>query len=393
MSVGLVIVAGGASARMGGAKKEYEPLPDRMSGTWMPVLCHAIKAFLDPRRVDAVSVVVPEGDEDFVRRLCRPIEHLFLGIPHRIVAGGATRQESTYKGLLALKECRHEFVMIHDGARPFPSARIIEEVLAAAREHGAAIPAAPLIETVKEASGGFVTGHPARESLASAQTPQCFRYASLLEAHAAAATDGARARTDDAELYAEKGWRVALVPSDTSNIKITYPEDLAHLRGAARSVRIGSGWDLHRLVAGRPLILGGVRIEAERGEEGHSDGDVLCHAVIDALLGAACMGDIGAHFPPKDPEWKGADSLGLLRRVSSMIREAGFMPLNVDATVVLEAPRLRPYADDIRASLAGALGVSSNMVSVKAKSAEGLGPIGAGEAIEAYASVLVEARA
>jgi 2-C-methyl-D-erythritol 4-phosphate cytidylyltransferase/2-C-methyl-D-erythritol 2,4-cyclodiphosphate synthase len=375
---------------MGGVKKEYEPLPSRGEGPWMPVLCHAIKAFLDPLAVDAVAVVVPSGDEDFAERLCRPIGALLQAVPCRFVGGGATRQESTYKGLMALEPYGPTLVMVHDGARPFPGARLIAEVLASARAHGAAIPAAPLVETVKAAQGGFVAGHPAREGLASAQTPQCFPYRALLGAHAAAATGRARAFTDDAELYAETGGKIAIVPSDALNVKITFAEDLARLRGASRPLRIGSGWDLHRLVEGRPLMIGGLRIESERGEDGHSDGDALCHALIDALLGAACMADIGAHFPPGEPEWRGADSLALLRRVAAMLRDAGFVPVNVDCTVVLESPRLRPHIDTIRESLAGALGIAPGAVSVKAKSAEGLGPVGLGEAIEAYASALVE---
>jgi 2-C-methyl-D-erythritol 4-phosphate cytidylyltransferase/2-C-methyl-D-erythritol 2,4-cyclodiphosphate synthase len=303
-------------------------------------------------------------------------------------------------------------IVIHDAARPFASADLIARTIAAAAQSGAAVAAVQSRDTVKlagdEAEGArLIVETLPRQSIYLAQTPQAFRRDVLLRAFEAGVRDGLHA-TDEAALVELAGLPVRLVDGEASNIKITTPDDLVIAEAIAaqsnrpetqgvgtlpaRTGRAGTGYDLHRLVAGRPLILGGVTIASDRGALGHSDADVVCHAVTDAILGAAALGDIGRHFPDTDPRWKGANSLDLLRRVVQLAAEQGLIVGNVDVTVILETPKVRDHVDAMRASLASALGLDIARVSIKAKTNEGVDAVGRGEAIAAHAIALLRSR-
>jgi 2-C-methyl-D-erythritol 4-phosphate cytidylyltransferase/2-C-methyl-D-erythritol 2,4-cyclodiphosphate synthase len=291
-------------------------------------------------------------------------------------------------------------VVVHDGARPFVGAALISRIIAAAAEHGAALAALPSRDTVKRATttaGRAVVAETLpRDTIFLAQTPQAFRRHVL---HAALASDATGLdATDESQLVERTGHAVRIVEGEPSNIKITRPEDLsaaetyARHGAPARTGRAGLGYDLHRLVDGRPLILGGVTIPFEKGLQGHSDADVLCHAITDAILGAACAGDIGRHFPDSDPRWKGVSSLDLLKRAAGIIEADGLEVGNVDASLVAERPKLAPYIETMRAKIADVLGVSIDRVSIKAKTNEGVDAIGRGEAMAAHAVALLRKR-
>jgi 2-C-methyl-D-erythritol 4-phosphate cytidylyltransferase/2-C-methyl-D-erythritol 2,4-cyclodiphosphate synthase len=284
-----------------------------------------------------------------------------------------------------------EIVVVHDAARPMVSADLIDRTLAAAVEHGAALAALRATDTVKRGNAdGVVVETVPRESVYLAQTPQAF-HASVLREALSSGMDA----TDEATLVERAGMPVRLVEGDPRNVKITTAGDvelaerLMRDRGSI-AVRIGNGYDLHRLVAGRPLVLGGVTIPFELGLEGHSDADVVCHAVTDAVLGAASMGDIGRHFPDTDPQWKGADSVKLLAHAVSLVRAVGWTVANVDVVVIAERPKLVPVAAQMRENLAAALQCGVEQVSVKGKTNEGVDATGAGQAIAAHAVALIQ---
>jgi len=311
------------------------------------------------------------------------------------VPGGARRQDSVTAGLDEVGDAA--IVVVHDGARPFAEPSLFTSVVrAVANGADAAIAAVPVTDTLKRVVDGRVVQTLDRTAFALAQTPQAFRRAALETALATAATRGATV-TDEATLVEEMGGTVVVVPGDASNLKLTNPEDLAvaqaiaQSRGAARQppVRTGIGYDVHKLVPGRRLLLGGVEIPFDRGLDGHSDADALLHAIADALLGAAALGDIGAHFPPTDPAFKNADSLVLLAAVGALLVATGYHVLNVDATVIAEAPRLMPYVERMRAAIAGSLSLDVDQVGVKATTNEGMGFPGRGEGIAALAVATV----
>jgi 2-C-methyl-D-erythritol 4-phosphate cytidylyltransferase/2-C-methyl-D-erythritol 2,4-cyclodiphosphate synthase len=282
-------------------------------------------------------------------------------------------------------------VVIHDAARPLVSDVLISRTVDAAFSTGAAIAALRASETVKraDASGRIAETLP-RDEIYLAQTPQAFRVEVLRDALTIVAD-----ATDEAGLAEQAGHAVQLVEGDPRNLKITTPDDLALAErflgatAAAPAVRIGNGYDLHRLVEGRPLVLGGVTIPFDKGLLGHSDADVICHAVTDAILGAAAAGDIGRHFPDTDAAWKDADSIELLRRASAIVRGAGFAVSNVDVVVIAQRPKLAPYADVIRSRVASAIGCDPSQISVKGKTNEGVDSIGAGDSIAAHAVALL----
>jgi 2-C-methyl-D-erythritol 4-phosphate cytidylyltransferase/2-C-methyl-D-erythritol 2,4-cyclodiphosphate synthase len=313
--------------------------------------------------------------------------------PVLIVAGGERRQDSVRQAFAQIGQ-RAEVVVIHDAARPLVTDSLIRRTIEAACEAGAAIAALRASDTVKRAdAAGRVAETLPRDRIYLAQTPQAFRVDVLRHALAIQAD-----ATDEAALAEQAGHPVQLVDGDPRNLKITTPDDLAlaeRLLGGTpdgvpyAGIRIGNGYDLHRLVDGRPLVLGGVTIPFDRGLLGHSDADVICHAVTDAILGAAGAGDIGRHFPDTDATWKDADSLDLLRRAAAIVAAAGYMVINVDVVVVAQRPKLAPHADAIRARVAGALGCDAFQVSVKGKTNEGVDAVGAGEAIAAHAVALL----
>ena len=269
------------------------------------------------------------------------------------------------------------------------SSDTIGAVLASARANGACVPLCSLPDTPKVTTNdGFIAAHPKREAIKAAQTPQGFSLGLLAAAYTYAAEEGWTC-TDDSSLWDRYIGKVAFVAGDKNNRKITYREDLPRGEESAAVFRIGEGWDIHPLVSGRSLILGGVRIEHDKGEAGHSDGDALWHAIIDALIGALALGDIGSHFPPSDPTWKDADSGKLAAMVATMVVAEGWTLGNIDCTVILERPKLGPYRESICANIAATLGLPRSAVSVKAKTNEGFGEIGAGKAVEARAIALL----
>lgn len=358
----------------------------------MPILRRAVEAFVAHPEIDEVVVVLPAdlaaNPPDYLSRTGKPL---------RIVAGGARRQDSVANGFAAVSEDVN-LVVVHDAARPFVSGDLIRRTIRAGAEAGAAVAALPSSDTVKLAEAGnadgavFVERTIPRERVFLAQTPQAFHRDVLRAAFAAAAcVDEA---TDEAALAEAAGIPVRLVLGEPGNVKITTERDLdaAEVRMAATgtmTMRVGTGYDLHRLVEGRPLMLGGVTVPFEKGLAGHSDADVLAHAITDAILGACAQGDIGRHFPDTDPKWHGADSLAMLAHAAALARDAGYSIENVDAVVIAERPKLQPHIEAIRASLAGALLVEPGQVSVKGKTNEGIGELGRSDAMAVHAVALL----
>ena len=385
MHVSAIIAAGGAGRRLGAAKPKQ--LLDIGGGS---MLQHSVAAFARHPRISDVVLVLPKDQTSFLFFSSGDPASL---PPIRIVAGGDRRQDSVANGFDAVSSAA-DVVLIHDAARPFVTADLIDRTIDAAAEHGAAIAALRSRDTVKRVNAtGAITETIARETIYLAQTPQGFRRDILARA-VALGRAGAEA-TDEAALAERAGARVHVVDGDPGNVKITTTEDLEaarrRLSGSAGSAvtRVGTGYDLHVLVAGRPLVVGGVTLPSDRGPLGHSDGDVACHAATDAVLGAAALGDIGRHFPDTDPRWKGADSIALLRDAARMVRDAGYVTVNLDVTIVLERPKIKDAIPQMRARLADALGIDASSVSVKGKTNEGVDAIGRGEAIAAHAVALL----
>jgi 2-C-methyl-D-erythritol 2,4-cyclodiphosphate synthase len=307
------------------------------------------------------------------------------------VAGGATRQQSVANGLAALP-AEATLVGIHDGARPLIDPDTVAAVIEAAVECGGAAVAVPVKDTLKRTDeNGIIIDTPDRANLWRVQTPQVFDRAKLCAAMEAAMAAG-KDYTDDCQLMEAAGVPVRLVKGLDTNLKLTTPEDIALAKALMKergNMRIGHGYDVHKLVEGRDLILGGVKIEYEKGLLGHSDADVLTHAVMDALLGAAALGDIGKLFPDNDPAYKGADSIALLRRVVERVSEDGYKIGNIDATILCQRPKLAPHIPKMRQIIADACGVDVTYVSVKATTEEGLGFTGSGEGIAAHCVCLL----
>ena len=352
-----------------------------------PLVQYALTILQSVAEVEAIAVAVPADAVTAIRDLARGAG---LSKVVAVVPGGADRQASVAAGLKALPP-GPDLVLVHDGARPFLSRQLASEVIAAAARDGSATAALPVGETIKRGEGGWVRATLDRTSLHRIQTPQGFRRPLLEQAHATAERDGIRG-TDDAVLVERLGSPVRLVPGDPVNFKVTIPEDLTlaeavlvRRQDAARAPRVGVGFDCHRFAPGRALVLGGVAIPHARGLLGHSDADVIAHAVMDALLGAAGCGDIGQQFPPTDPAYRGANSMMLLGRVRDLIADRGWRAAHVDVVVMAEAPRLAPHVPAMRAAMAEVLRLSVEGVNVKATTAEGMGAIGREEGIAAHA--------
>lgn len=374
MSVWALVVAAGSGTRMGADVNKVLLL---LGG--VPMLARSVRAF--DGLVDGVVVVTRTEDLDAVRA---------MGLGCVVVSGADTRQRSVLCGLRALPEGVGT-VLVHDGARPLVDRETILRCIASAREHGSGVAAVPVKDTIKEAdAAGCVVGTPDRAALWSAQTPQAFTTEMLTEAIEALEARGETA-TDDAGAVEAAGRQVRLVRSTYRNIKVTTEEDLrmAEALLGAGGMRVGYGYDVHRLVEGRRLVLCGVEVPFEKGLAGHSDADVATHAVMDALLGAAAMGDIGRHFPDKDETYRDADSVLLLERVVAMLTARGCRVCNVDVTIICERPKIAPFAEAMRARLAGAIGVPVERVGVKATTTEGLGFEGEGLGISARAAACI----
>jgi 2-C-methyl-D-erythritol 4-phosphate cytidylyltransferase/2-C-methyl-D-erythritol 2,4-cyclodiphosphate synthase len=385
MHVTAIIAAGGAGRRLGaGVPKQLLALGN------VPILQRSVEAFLAHPLVAQVVVAVPAF-------LAAEPPDWLKGA--RVVAGGETRQASVARAF-DLVPAESDVVLVHDAARPFVTPETISRAIDAAARHGAAVAAVPVRDTVKRVSGSdgaeVIAETLPRDRIFLAQTPQAFRRSILAEAVALGRT-GVEG-TDEAALVERVGHPVHVVAGELSNIKITTADDLEMARGhlSRRSAhpgltRVGVGYDLHRLVHGRPLILAGVTVPFERGAEGHSDADVICHAVTDAILGAARAGDIGQLYPDTDPRWKGASSIELLRNALTLVRGGGWAVQNVDVVVILERPRLAPHRTAMETNLARALGIATGAVSIKAKTNEGVDAVGRGEAIAAHAVAMLRA--
>ncbi len=377
MKVVALLVAAGRGERFGsGVPKQFLPLLGR------PVLHHAAEALLREGGVDAILPVTRAGEE-------AEVAALLAGLPLLPpVAGGTTRQASVKAGLEALAADRPEIVLVHDAARPVVPPGTIPALLAALEESPGAIPALPVADTLKRGAGGRILETVPRAGLYRAQTPQAFRFPTLLDVHRMARDEA----TDDAQLLEAAGHPVALVAGAESNVKITWPEDLARLEAAMTPQmipRMGTGFDVHRVVAGRPMILCGVEVPSPVGLDGHSDADVGIHALCDAIYGALAEGDIGRWFPPSEAQWKDADSARFLRHAAGRIAARGGMLANADVTLICERPKIAPHAEAMRERLAGLLGVEVGRVSVKATTTERLGFPGRGEGIAAQAAAVV----
>lgn len=381
-SVSAIIAAGGRGARLGG------PVPKQLRAIGgRTLLERAVAPFEASERVDEIVVVLPA---DLLA--AAPAGLGRLRTPLRRVAGGARRQDSVTAGLAAVA-ASSELVVIHDAARPFCTPELIGRTLDAASASGAAVAALPALDTVKEArreqGAAFVSATLARERIFLAQTPQAFRVDVLRDA-IARGRGGAEA-TDEAALAERAGHPVRLVAGDPGNVKITSEADLAAAARRASATagppapRIGLGYDLHRFVEGRRLVLGGVHVPGPRGLLGHSDADAVCHAVADAVLGAAGAGDVGQRFPDDDDRWRDASSIALLQDVGVVVRDLGFVVGNVDVVVVTEWPRIGAVAGEMRRRLAEALAIAPEQVAVKGKTSEGVGEVGRGEALVVHA--------
>ncbi|MDW8106941.1 MAG: 2-C-methyl-D-erythritol 4-phosphate cytidylyltransferase, partial [Armatimonadota bacterium] len=375
-----LILAAGSGVRFGKPDKLWQ----RLQGA--PVWRHAVWHLLSHPMVNSGTLAVaPNGAAPYEAYLREyPAPKPLQVIP----CGGATRQQTVQNALAYIPQ-EATLVAIHDAARPLIRAALLERLFEAARTYGAAVPALPVQETIKRAPDGVrVETTVSREGLYRVQTPQVFRADWLRAAYSHADAQLLAEATDDAQLLEQAGYPVHLVAGDPHNLKLTTPDDLPLLRslmGETAAIRVGIGYDIHRLTQGRALILGGVTIEYPLGLAGHSDADVVLHALCDALLGAAALGDIGHHFPNTDPRWKDASSLNLLAQVKTLLHAHGWQPLQVDATIIAEAPKLAPYIPTMRQRIAHTLGILPEQVSLKATTNEGMDAIGARHAIACYA--------
>ena len=387
-----LVLAAGQGSRMaestGGTAKQFLP--------WrgMPLFWHAARAMSRSACVAGIVFVFPASQIDEATELLADLQkHDDLGLPWVTASGGALRQDSVRLGLAALP-LRPTSVLVHDAARPFLSPALVRRVCHELAQGAAGvIPAISVTDTIKTVANGRVTATLPREGLAAVQTPQGFQLKTLLAAHAHALEAGL-AVTDDASLLEALGFEVRVIQGEAANVKITSPEDLDLLRDEAPlpSFRTGMGYDVHRYGQGRPMRLGGVSIPNAPEVLAHSDGDVLFHALADALLGCACLGDIGQHFSDKDPRFEGISSAILLHQVLDMVREAGCTPCHVDMTIVAQVPKLAPFREEIRKNVARLMGLPISCVNLKATTEEHLGFTGRSEGIKAYAVVTARGR-
>ncbi|TCT03572.1 bifunctional 2-C-methyl-D-erythritol 4-phosphate cytidylyltransferase/2-C-methyl-D-erythritol 2,4-cyclodiphosphate synthase [Aquabacter spiritensis] len=377
-----IVVAAGRGSRVGGPlPKQYRLLGDESA------LRRSLHLLAAHPEIASVQAVIHEDD-----RILYAAQAAGLPKLRPPVIGAADRQGSVKAGLDAFADAPPQIVLVHDAARPFASPALVSRVIAAAAQHGAAIPALPVSDTIKLVDAeGRVAATPDRSALRAVQTPQGFGFAALRAAHADAAASGAAGLTDDAAVMEWAGHAVATVAGEVGNMKLTYPEDFARAAraGARDDVRTGSGFDVHAFGPGDHVMLGGIAIPFERGLDGHSDADVGLHALTDAVLGALCDGDIGAHFPPSDPQWKGATSDRFLAFAAARVAARGGKIAHLDLTLICEAPKIGPHRDAIRARIAAIAGVPESRISVKATTTEKLGFTGRREGIAAMATATI----
>ena len=388
-----VIVAAGRGSRMGLGRNKV--LAD-VAG--VPVIVRTVRALMKTALFDG-GIVVVTGAEDMEQMRALMAAH---GLDVTLTEGGADRQQSVHRGLQAVNPAA-DIIAIHDGARPLVTRAVIERTIESAKRCGSGVAAVMLKDTVKRVDAeGAVVDTPNREVLRAVQTPQTFDARLIREAHERFAQSAERA-TDDAALAERAHCRVMLTEGDVENIKLTTPEDMllaqqvilrreGRTEGRGAQMRMGHGYDVHRLVEGRKLILCGVEIPYEKGLLGHSDADVALHALMDALLGAAALGDIGRHFPDTDPAYRGADSGKLLDHVVSLLARRGYAVGNADVTIICQRPKLKDYIPQMQANVAAHLGVDVDCVNIKATTTEKLGFEGEGLGISSHAVACIERR-
>ncbi len=386
MTTAAIIVAGGSGLRAGGERpKQYQRVGERA------VMAHTLAAFAGHPQVDVVQPVIGTGHEALFAETCADIACLAP------VTGGSTRQASVMAGLKALNALGPDRVLIHDAARPFVSERIISDTLAALEEADGALPVLPVVDTIKRADGPRVAETLDRATLRAAQTPQGFRYAEICKAHEAAAAEADHEFTDDASIGEWAGLTITMVDGAVENRKLTTENDIEEARARMTAspsspltdIRVGQGYDVHAFEEGDAVILCGVEIAHSKKLKGHSDADVGMHALTDAILGALAEGDIGKHFPPSDPQWKGAASHIFLKAAADMVTDRGGRIAHGDVTLICEEPKMRPHVDAMREALAGIIGIDVGRISVKATTSEELGFTGRREGIAALASATV----
>ena len=372
-TVALIVAAGQGSRAGGDVPKQYRTIAGKA------VLAHAQEAIAGHGAIDAVFVVVADGQQHVAR--------ILLGDEVQVVAGADSRRGSVRAGLEAIDAAGGaDIVLIHDAARPFLPAAVVDRLLEALADSAGAIPTLPVADTLVREDGGTMADTVERAQLHRVQTPQAFRFATILAAHRA--WDEAREATDDAQILRASGHDVMLVQGDERLEKLTYRQDFTRaeaLLAPAYVTRVGMGYDVHRLAPGEPLWLGGVLVPHDRGLAGHSDADVALHAIVDAMLGALADGDIGSHFPPSDPQWRGAPSDRFLAYARDRVAARGGRIDHVDLTIICEAPKIGPHRDAMRARIAAILDVPIERVSVKATTTERLGFAGRREGIAAQA--------
>ena len=392
VSAAALIVAAGRGHRVGGPlPKQYRQLAGRA------VLGHSVRRFATHPGIDRVRVVINPADRPLYDEAVRESGGAADGALLAPVAGGETRQDSVRNGLESLADAPPDLVLIHDGARPLVSAAVIDGALDALDGHDGSLPALAVSDSLKRSApgGALIAGAVSREGLWRAQTPQGFRYPAILDAHRAAA---GRALTDDAAVAEQAGLSVALTPGDEDNLKITTEQDFARAERilaaqggrdvdgateAAFETRVGMGFDVHRFGPGDHLMLGGVAVPHAQGVVSHSDGDVVLHAIVDALLGAMAAGDIGTHFPPSDEAWRDAESARFVAHALKLLAERGGHLSHVDVTVICERPKIGPHREAMLARLATILGLDPARIGLKATTTERLGFTGRGEGIAA----------
>jgi 2-C-methyl-D-erythritol 4-phosphate cytidylyltransferase/2-C-methyl-D-erythritol 2,4-cyclodiphosphate synthase len=391
MSVAALIVAAGRGFRAGdGLPKQYRSLGGRT------ILARTLETFLKHPLVDTTLVVIHPDDEHYYRHTLAQLESRGGSLSVPPAHGGETRQDSVHRGLEALTQQAPALVLVHDAARPFVDAEFIDRAIAAGKAFGAAVPGSAVSDTIKVVDdSGRVLLTPDRSTLRAIQTPQAFRFDALLNAHRRAAAEDLHAFTDDGALAEWAGLEVRVFDGHEGNVKLTHKADVEaaedRLKGRAMTylAKFGTGFDVHAFAAGDHVWLGGVKVAHDRGVLAHSDGDVILHALTDAVLGALADGDIGTHFPPGDPQWRGASSDRFLAHAVALVRQRGGFVDHLDATLLCERPKLGPHRDTIRARIAEIANLRVDQVSVKATTTERLGFTGRGEGIAAQAAATI----
>jgi 2-C-methyl-D-erythritol 4-phosphate cytidylyltransferase / 2-C-methyl-D-erythritol 2,4-cyclodiphosphate synthase len=387
--VALLIVAAGRGLRLGAERpKQYLNCAGR------PLIARTLEALAAAWPFSAIAVAIRAEDRALYDEALADLAPAAAAALIPAAIGGATRQQSVLAGLESLEPARPDIVLIHDAVRPFPSSELVARAVQAAERHGAAAPGTPLSDTVKQIDReGLVLATPPRSTLRAVQTPQAFAFPLILAAHRSAAAAGVADLTDDIAAAEWTGARAYVFEGDPANVKVTTMEDFraaeARLMGNAGETRVGQGFDVHAFAPGDHVWLCGVRIPHVQALSGHSDADVALHALADAIYGALAEGDIGAHFPPSDPQWRGAASKVFLAHAAERVRARGGFIAHLDATLVCEAPKIAPFREAMRARVAEIARLDAARVAVKATTTEGLGFAGRGEGIACLATATV----